>query len=125
MSLIKSLTPKNTEEVKPGLWIQKRKSGKYHQVLPFAWEGKWLWKEQLKTVFTFRTLATILIISFIAWSYVHDDAEIKNAYWEIVNNQGEFCAGNLDQQEIFDKYGNLGLGVTNPNLNTTIPNIIP
>ena len=39
MSFIDSLTPKDTEEVRPGLFIQKTSKG-YRQIYPAAWNGK-------------------------------------------------------------------------------------
>lgn len=100
MSLADSLTPKDTEEVKPGLFIQKRKNG-YKQILPLAWDGKILWKQQLRTVFSFRTFFTIAIILFLAWSYLHDVQEYKSFYERVTNNPVQYCT------EISDKISSI------------------
>jgi len=92
MDITKNLTPKDTEEIKPGLFIQKRKNGKYKQIYPLAWEGKLRWKEQLKTIFTFRTFFTIALILFLAWSYIHDTGECR------------FIVENLDKFTKMDYY---------------------
>ena len=68
MSLADSLTPKNTEEIKPGLFIQSYQGG-YRQIKPLAWNGEIRWREQIRTIFCFRTIFTIALILFLAWSY--------------------------------------------------------
>ncbi|KKL12538.1 hypothetical protein LCGC14_2534780 [marine sediment metagenome] len=60
MSLIDSLTPKDTEEIRPGLFIQKREKG-YRVLNPIAWNGKYRWRKQ----FSWRSVFTIAIIIFI------------------------------------------------------------
>ncbi len=90
MEIVKALTPKDTEEVKPGLFIQKR-GDSYKQILPFAWNNKILWREQLRTVLTLRTLFTIALIIFIAWAYLNDVGVYKQFYEETMSNPMEFC----------------------------------
>ena len=63
MDLVKMLTPKDTEEVRPGLFIQKTKKG-YRQIHPAAWNGKINWKGQIKSMISFRTIFTIALILF-------------------------------------------------------------
>lgn len=67
MSFIDSLTPKNTEEIKPGLFIQK-KGEDYRQINPIAWNGRW----RLKKQFRWRSLFFILLVLFIAYNYYVD-----------------------------------------------------
>ena len=50
-------TPKETEELKPGFFVQK-KGDKYKQIEPVFWKGKWRWNKQ----FTWRNLFMIIII---------------------------------------------------------------
>jgi len=88
---INALTPKDTEEMKPGFYVQKRRSGEYKQILPLAWNGKFLVKEQLRTVFTLRTILFIALICFIAWSYVHDTSELMTFYNNVTSNPIAFC----------------------------------
>ncbi len=86
MSLVDTLTPKNTEEIKPGLFIQKRGSG-YRQVDPLAWDGKLRIKKQIRTIISFRTIITLAIIGFLVWSYVHDNQQCI----DVIENPEEFC----------------------------------
>jgi len=86
MSLAESLTPENTEEVKPGLFIQQRRKG-YKQIEPLAWNGKFRWREQLKTVFCWRTLFFLIVLGLLFWSYKHD----KQTCYEMMENPQEFC----------------------------------
>ncbi len=96
MSWAKSLEPKDTEEIKPGLWIQKTKKG-YRQILPMAWKGKVLWKKQLRTVITVRTIFTIALIIFIAWSYLHDVNVYKKFYEEFNSDRVGYCEAELEE----------------------------
>ena len=96
MSLAKALTPDNTEELKPGLFIQQRGKG-YRQVEPIAWGGKIRWKEQLSSVFSFRTAITLAIIIFIVWSYLNDVGEYKQFHDDVMSNPAGWC-NNLKQE---------------------------
>ncbi len=64
MSLIDSLTPKDTEEMRPGLFIQK-KGDNYKEINPVAWNGQW----RLRKQFGWRNLFFIILVVFISWSY--------------------------------------------------------
>lgn len=93
MSLIDSLTPKNTEEIKPGLFIKKTGRG-YRQVNPMAWMGKYRWQEQKKSIFCFRTLFTIALIIFITWGYYSDTkgcVEFQENPCEYLVEINKFC----------------------------------
>ena len=90
MTLADNLTPRDTEEIKPGLFIQKTKKG-YRKVEPMAWKGKLRWKEQLKTVITVRTILTLSIILFVVWSYTHDVQVYKGFYEEFTQNPIANC----------------------------------
>lgn len=79
MGLIEILTPKDTEEVKPGLFIQK-KGNSYRQITPAAWNGKINWKVAILGPNFIRNFIWFAIIMFIAWSYVHDNAEYRTFY---------------------------------------------
>ena len=74
MNFIDSLTPKDTEEIRPGLFIKKTRKG-YRVINPIAWNGKLRTKEQLKTIINLRTIFTIALVIFIAFSYYTD---VKN-----------------------------------------------
>lgn len=90
MNIKKAFTPKDTEELKPGFYVQQR-GDKYKQILPFVFEDKWLWKEQLRTVFKLRTIFTIALIIFIAWSYLHDTGVYREFYEEVIEDPIKFC----------------------------------
>ncbi len=90
MSFIDGLTPKDTEEIKPELFIQK-KGDKYRQVYPLAWNGKLRWKEQLKTIISVRTIFTLAIILFLVYAYTNDVQEYKTFYENIMSNPIDFC----------------------------------
>lgn len=89
--LIKGLTMSNTEEVKPGFFIQ-RKGTKYRRVYPLVWDKQYQIKDQLKTIFSLRTFFTIGLILFIAWSYQHDVQAYQSFYNDIQNDPLAFCA---------------------------------
>jgi len=75
MNFKKILTPNDTEELKPNFYVQKKR-GKYKQVLPIVYDNKWLIKKQLRTVFCLRTVVTLAIILFLAWSYLHGPLQV-------------------------------------------------
>ncbi len=72
MGLIDRLSPKETEELRPGVFVQtiNHRDGKttYRTVNPIAWKNKW----RLNKQFGIKNLITISIILFVAWSYFHD-----------------------------------------------------
>ncbi len=81
-----NLEPKHTEEIKPGLFIQKTPSG-YRQVWPAQWNGKINWKHLLIGGNFWKGFIFFLIIIFLAWSYSHDVAGYKDYY----EHRFEFC----------------------------------
>ena len=97
--LINGLTMENAEEVKPGFFIQ-RKGTKYRRVYPLVWDKKYQIKEQLKTVFTLRTLFTIGLILFIAWSYQHDVQAYQTFYIDVRSDPIAFCAQVKDAIDV-------------------------
>lgn len=91
MGLIEFLTPKDTEEVRPGLFVKTTLKG-YRVMSPLAWNGKLRVKEQLKTVFSLRTIFTIALVLFIAYSYIHDNSALLDFYKDVRGNPQYFCA---------------------------------
>lgn len=89
-SFIKALTPKNTEEVKPGLFIQTTARG-YRNIYPAAWNGKINWKNFIFGGSFFKTIGWFAIILFIVWSYQHDVAEYKEFYERVASNPLVWC----------------------------------
>ena len=77
----KALTPKNTEELRPGLFINKI-GDNYRRVYPLIWNDKFNWKNQIRL----KNIFMILIIVFIAWSYVHNVKVYQEFYGKIINN---------------------------------------
>jgi hypothetical protein len=106
--LISFLTPKNTEEVKPNLFIQQTRGesimsrldkivkghqlhiipDKYRQITPVAWDNKiinhtalWFGANPIKSTLVF------LLILFIAWSYVHDINARDEFHEQVIYNK--------------------------------------
>ncbi|HEC39528.1 hypothetical protein LCGC14_0538180 [marine sediment metagenome] len=108
MNLTKALTPKNTEEIKPGLFIQARAKNpdtiEYRQVSPAAWEGKIIWKNLLFGQGFLKSFLFFLIIIFLAWSYFHDVKVYQDFYEEVISNPVGFCTNvslvNINGEEI-------------------------
>lgn len=89
MSLIEKLAPKDTEEVRPGIFVQKREK-KYRVVNPIAWEGQWRFKDQ----FSWKNLITIAIIIFLAWTYFNETSfsrQLQENPCEILPNITQYC----------------------------------
>lgn len=102
MSLKDSLTPKNTEEVKPGLFVQN-KNGTWRAVQPIVWNGEW----RLKNQFGWKNLFTILLIFLIAYSYFHETSycrELQENPCEILTNLTNYCF-EVGQDSIGINYG--------------------
>ncbi len=89
MNFKESFTPKDTEELKPGLFIQK-KGDTYRQINPVVWNNEW----RLKNQFGWRNLFTIAIILFIAWSYFNDTQWCRDFMedpCEVLPNVTQYC----------------------------------
>lgn len=114
-NFIKSLTPEDTEEVKPGVFLQKRKKG-WKQVYPAAWKGKINWGNFILGGPDFwKTTIWFMIILFLVFSYWHDTNELREFHDKVSANREAWCAGvPLDELE---DYNNLG-GVFNETGNT-------
>ena len=91
MSLIDSLTPKNTEEIKPGLFIQQNRNG-YRNINPIAWNGEL----RLRKQFGLRNLFVIALIIFIAFSYYNDTKTCRDFQanpCDYISNYTTYCMG--------------------------------
>lgn len=106
------LEPRDTEEIKPGLFIQK-KGKAYRQVHPAAWDGKINWNNMLFGGSVYKTFMWFGILLFLVWSYQHDVAQYKDFYENIQNDPVAFCKDasvNLLQAiECTDEREKLGL----------------
>lgn len=89
MSWIKSLEPKDTEEVRPGFFIQKKYKG-YRQVHPAAWNGKIIWKNFLIGG-SYGHIIWFLIILFLAFGYYHDTKVLRDFYEDVRGDPVAFC----------------------------------
>ncbi len=98
-SIIRSLTPKDTEEIKPGVFIQETSNG-YKQVHPAAWNGKINWKNFLLGANPLRNFVWFLIIIFLAWSYFYDVDAYKEFYEEVHLDPALFCSDVIIGSEI-------------------------
>ncbi len=88
---VKALTPKDTEEVKPGLFIQK-KLGRYRQVHPSAWDGKVIKKNLFFGGDFVRSFIFFAILMFIVWSYQHDVQAYQDFYLEVSGDPLAYCS---------------------------------
>lgn len=68
MTIIDSLTPKETEEIRPGLFIQKTSRG-YRQVYPAAWKGEINWGNFLWGSGFFKSFIWFAIILLVVYGY--------------------------------------------------------
>ncbi len=106
MNWKKTLTPENTEEVRPGIFLQARTKNphsiEYKVINPICWGGEYRWREQ----FSWKNLITIIIILFLAWSYTTETSysrQLAEDPCEILPDIQEFC---WNQQGIkSDDYG--------------------
>ncbi len=101
MTFKDSLTPRDTEEVKPGLFIKKTRRG-YTQVHPAVWDGKINWNNLLFGGSIYKTFSWFLILLFLIWSYNHDVQEYKNFYLEVRSSPANWCAKVASSLEIQD-----------------------
>lgn len=101
MNFTERLTPKETEEIKPGLFIQRR-GNEYKQISPAAWDGKIIWKNLLFGQGFGKSLIFFAIILFLAWSYFHDVQVYQEFYEEVISDPVLFCL-NVSL-ESYDKY---------------------
>ena len=85
MSFIDSITPKNTQEIKPGLFVQERNNS-YRVIHPVAWDGKINWKTFILGPNALKHFLIFLLIIFIAWSYSHDLSTYKEFYEDVQSN---------------------------------------
>lgn len=94
MSWIERLTPKDTEEVKPGLFIKKTRFS-YRQVHPAAWDGKINWKNLTVGPNFWKNFLWFAILVFIVLGYMNDVREYKGWYERYTKNPAEFCKINF------------------------------
>ncbi|KKM06747.1 hypothetical protein LCGC14_1740910, partial [marine sediment metagenome] len=57
----RGFTPKDTEEIRPGLFVKRLKGNKYKQVEPLVWNGKW----RLRNQFGWRNILFIVLVFLI------------------------------------------------------------
>ncbi len=102
MNFIKVFTPKDTEEIKSDLFIQRR-GNSYRQVYPGAWDGKIIWKNLLFGGMGLRNLLWFAIIIFVAWSYFHDVQVYQEFYEEVISDPVLFCLNvSLESYEQYE-----------------------
>ena len=78
----RGFTPKDTEEIRPGLFVKRLKGNKYKQVEPLVWNGKW----RLRNQFGWRNILFIVLVFLIGTSYYVDTKTCRNFEEEICNN---------------------------------------
>ncbi len=117
MDFIRALTPQDTEEIRPGLFIQY-KNGKYRQIYPAAWNGKIIWKNLITGGPGFwKTLIWFIIILLIIFSYWHDVHSLREFHQKVTTYKNEWCVG-VPFNEL-GKYKVSGGGVLNATESST------
>ncbi len=89
-ALKKAITPSDTEEIKPNLFIQKKLGG-HRQVYPAVWNMEFRWKNMFFGGSPLKSTIFFAIILFIVWSYNYEIAEYKAFYEEVYNDPVLFC----------------------------------
>ncbi len=94
MNWKKVLTPINTEEIRPGLFIQSKPKNpdsiEYRVINPVCWDGNYRWKKQ----FSWKNLITIIIICLLAWSYLTEtqySRQLQEDPCELLPNITSYC----------------------------------
>lgn len=90
--LIKILTPVNTKEIKPGLFIQEF-NGRYRKITPAAWDNKLNWKVILLGDNWLKHLIWFLIIMLICASYYIETKDARDLVNRFNENPIKFCEG--------------------------------
>ena len=120
MNFKKYLTPKETEEIKPGLFVQKTRGG-YKQIYPAVWNDKINYKNLLLGHGFLKSFIWFAIILFLAWSYFHDIQTYQNFYEEVNSNPAVFCS----QINLFDFEQHEDTNTIQSNDGKDIPRIFP
>jgi len=89
MSFIEKLTPKDTEEIKPNLFIQRR-GNYYRQIYPAAWNGKINWYNFI-TGGHWTKLFWFFIILFIVFGFYVQSGDYKKFHDLVMENPYNFC----------------------------------
>ena len=90
MSFADSVTPPNTTEIKPGLFVQK-KGNRWRKVEPIAWNGKLRINAQLKSLLTIKTLVWFGVLILLVMAYNNDNAQLIEFHNQVVENPVMFC----------------------------------
>jgi hypothetical protein len=90
MNIAKILTPKDTEEIKQGLFIQKTSKG-YRQITPAAWNGIVNWKVVIFGSNSLKNFLFFCLLMFLAWSYQHDTKGLLEWQNYVLNDTEGFC----------------------------------
>lgn len=93
MTLVNTLTPEHTEEIKPGLFIQKTPGG-YRQIYPAAWNGQINWKNFLLGPNFIKSLIVFIIILLVCYGYyesTHACDEFQKDPCKYLDNITNYC----------------------------------
>lgn len=97
---LKAFTPDNTEEVRPGFYIQKKvyKDGteSFKQVHPVVWNDKISWKNFLFGPKFVSTTFWFLLLMILCFAYYHDTKEYRAYYEDTRQNLTEICVDWLE-----------------------------
>ncbi len=122
MKLSDTFEPDNTEEIKPGLFIQNKK-GNYRQVNPIVWKGKW----RLTKQFGWKNLVWIVIVLFLVFAYNADNKQLLEFHNAVVEDPFGFCnelIASLQTPECNEFERKHGLCLTNVGIDLTEVKVI-
>lgn len=118
--LIEALTPKDTEELKPGLFIKSIPKNpdkiEYRQIHPIAWDGKFRLKNSL--AMKRGDILRIIILLFVIWAYFNDTGGYRY-YYETVNSDLDGFCRNVSLMHA-DATGTVDIPYLYPNLNNNL-----
>ena len=112
MNWKKAFTPKNTEEVRPGFFIQAKTKNpdsiEYKQVHPIVWNNKWRFNKQ----FSWKSIIFIILLLLVVGSYKAETQycrELQEDPCELLPEIQNYCFNintvtdfNLDDLKIED-----------------------
>ena len=102
---------KNTEEIRPNLFLKKTKKGNYYQVYPLRFNGRWMVKNFLWPPYMKWTVLMVTILVTVALSHKHDVAVYTEALKPLYENPIKYCNAIIEEHvrpictEQLEKFG--------------------
>lgn len=111
MDFKKAFTPKNVEEVRPGLFVKSFPKNpdtiEYRQVHPLVWDGKWRLKNQIKIRDIFM-IALIIALYFGVVKYIRFYEEVNADPQAFCRNVSILNSGEVMYEDSSSLPSNLG-----------------